>query len=377
MSREKTSTRRSAREQGSRSDPAVPAPAPPRAVAEPAGRRVVILTGPTGAGKSRLALDLAERFAGEVVNADSMQVYRFMDIGTAKPGPEDRARVAHHLLDVVAPDEPYDAARYAREAREAAEAILARGKTVFLVGGTGLYIRAFLGGLIDSGGADPEIRRRLEAEDAAARAAGDPDRLHRRLADLDPDAARRIHPNDARRVVRALEICERTGRPASVWWREHGFADRPYEVLHLALDPGPEVLDEITDRRCEAMIARGLLQEARDLRDAGYGPELRPMRAIGYRHMQPVIDGVETLRGALAEMQRDTRRFARRQRTWLRKVPEAVFFDPRQPARVEDAVAAFLAGEADSAAGRALGAPDPEYLGDPGNPDGRRLPSAG
>jgi len=303
---------------------------------------VVVVTGPTAAGKSALALRLAERFGGEIVNADSMQVYRYLDIGTAKPSPADRARVAHHLLDVVLPSVPYSAGRYARDARAAAGRIHARGHPVLLVGGTGLYIRAFCEGLLSDAAADPSLRARLEAEHAAAVAAGDPHRLHDRLAERDPEAAARLHPHDVRRVIRALELCDATGRAASQVRGAHAFADRPFRTLHLALDPGRERLDERIDRRCAAMIEAGLLQEVRGLHAMGYGPELRPLQSIGYRHMAPVVAGVDTLVNALAAMQRDTRRFARRQRTWIRGVAEAVWMDPDDEDGVTKAVETFL-----------------------------------
>jgi tRNA dimethylallyltransferase len=303
---------------------------------------VVVVTGPTSAGKTTLAIELALRFGGEIVNADSMQVYRFMDIGTAKPSPEQRARVPHHLLDVVTPGALYSAGRYAREARAAAAEIQRRGKLVLLVGGTGLYIRAFLEGLLDAGEADPELRAQLEREHARALEQGDPERLHRRLRELDPAAARSIHPRDLRRTLRALEICLRSGIPASQQRREHGFADRPYRSLHLAIDPGRAALDVRIDAYCREMIERGLLQEVRSLRDRGYGPELRPMGALGYRHMQPVVEGRATLADALASMQRDTRGFARRQRTWLRKVPEALWMHPGDRELILKSVEAFL-----------------------------------
>jgi tRNA dimethylallyltransferase len=304
---------------------------------------VVVVTGPTAAGKSALAIRLAERFGGEIVNADSMQVYRYLDIGTAKPGAAERGRVAHHLLDVVPPDARYNAGRYGREARAAAATIQAAGRVVFLVGGTGLYIRAFLEGLAAESGADPELRRALEEEDRAARAAGDPLRLHRRLAKLDPEAAARIHPNDTVRIVRALELCAATGRSASEVQREHGFADQPYRTLHLAVDPGPIELAQRIDLRCVAMIERGLLQEVRELRERGYGPELHCMQAIGYRHLQPVVEGQDTLVNALEAMRRDTRRFARRQRAWIRSVATAIWMHPDDTSGLTKAVEAFLA----------------------------------
>ncbi len=303
---------------------------------------VIVLTGPTAAGKTSLAIELARRVDGEIVNADSMQVFRFMDIGTAKPSLAERAAVPHHLFDVVTPEVSYSAGRYASEAREAARQIHDDGKIVLLVGGTGLYIRAFLEGLIDTGGADPELRKRLEAEHRQAEAAGDPERLYQRLEKLDARAAEKIHPHDLRRTIRALEIVDRCGREASLVREDHGFRSNPYHTLHLALDPGKEIVNERINARCEAMVEGGLLQEVRRLRGMGYGPELRPMRAIGYRHINPVADGTDTLQNALERMQVDTRRFARRQRTWLRKIAGAIWMDPGKTGPIFDQVDEFL-----------------------------------
>jgi len=306
--------------------------------------RVVVVTGPTAAGKTDLAIEIAHRFGGEIINADSMQVFRFMDIGTAKPSLEQRAAVPHWLFDIVTPDAPYSAGRYARDARECAAAIHARGGLVVLTGGTGLYIRAFIEGLIDTGPPDAELRAELEAEHERAVEADDRYRLHDRLKEADPEAAARIHPNDARRTIRALEIAAGAGRAASTVRDEHAFADRPFETLHLALDPGRDVVNERIDARCTAMIDAGLLQEVRELRHLGYGPELRPMQAIGYRHLNPVVDGSDTLANAVVSMQRDTRQFARRQRTWLRAIKDVEWIDPREDGAVLDRVARFVGG---------------------------------
>lgn len=308
----------------------------------PSTRPVVVVAGPTAAGKSGVAAALAERLGGEIVNADSMQVYRFLDIGTAKPSMADRARVPHHLLDVVPPDVPYNAGRYSREARAAAAQIHARGAAVFLTGGTGLYIRAFLDGLIEDPNADGEVRRGLEDEAARAAEEGDPQRLHRRLVERDPLAAGRIHPNDLRRTVRALELSTRHGEPASQIRARHAFTDRPFETLYLVLDPGREELDRRIDARANAMIESGLLQECRALVDRGYTATLRPLQAIGYRHVMPVVEGSDTLANALQGMQRDTRHFARRQRTWFRSVAGSVWLDPNDLPTIESRVRAFL-----------------------------------
>ena len=308
---------------------------------------VVVVAGPTASGKSRLGVEIARRFDGEIVNSDSMQVYRYMDVGTAKPSLEERAQVPHHLFDIVDPDANYSAGRYGSDARRVVEAIHARGRLVVLVGGTGLYTRALLEGLVSDGGADPILRERLEREHSEAAAAGDPERLHRRLRGRDPQAAQRIHPNDLRRTIRALEICEQAGRPASQVRADHGFADRPFRRLHFAIDPGREILGERIDLRCQQMIDAGLLREVRRLRAAGFGPELRPMQAIGYRHINPVADGSDTLANARVAMQRDTRRFARRQRTWLRKLKEVVWMDPAEEPEILRRVERFVEAKGD------------------------------
>ena len=303
---------------------------------------VVIVTGPTAAGKTELGIRLAERFGGEVINADSMQVYRYMDIGTAKPSLEERARVPHHLFDVVTPDVAYSAGLYAEAARAAIREIDQRGRVPVLVGGTGLYIRAAVNGLIDTGGADPVLRGQLEAQAEEAEAAGDAGRLHRQLGELDPAAAEGIHPHDTRRTIRALEIIQQAGRRASDVRDDHSFEEEAFRSLHLAVDPGREIVSQRIEERCQKMIDQGLLREVRALRARGYGSELRSMRGIGYRHVNPVADGLDTLANALVSMAADTRRFARRQRTWLRKVDQAVWLDPSQEGLIMDRVDGFL-----------------------------------
>jgi tRNA dimethylallyltransferase len=305
---------------------------------------VVVVTGPTASGKTAIGIRLARRFDGEILNADSMQVYRYLDIGTAKPTLAERAEAPHHLIDIVAPDVQYNAGLYSRDARRAASGIHRRDRIVFLVGGTGLYIRAFLEGLMEGGGADPERRQALEEEHRVAVAAGEPLRLHGRLASLDPESGARIHPNDLVRIIRALELIECTGQSLSELRRSHRLCDHRYRTLQLAIDPGPETLKACIDARCVQMVEAGLLQEVRSLRERGYGPELSCMRAIGYRHMQPVIDGVETLANVLVEMQKDTRQFARRQRTWLRGHRETVWMHPDDEDGLQRAVETFLRG---------------------------------
>jgi len=274
---------------------------------------LVVLSGATASGKSALAMALARSFPLEIVNADSLQVYRFMDIGTAKPSPAERGEIPHHLVDVVDPDAPYNAGRYVREAEGAIAAIRARGKVPMLAGGTGMYVRALLRGL-DPLPSDPEVRRgldrRWEEEGGAA--------LHGELSRVDPETAAKVHPADRIRVVRALEIAAVTGIPPSRARAAWG-AGRPagHRVLFLALWPPREELYRRIDARTEGMFRRGLLDEVRGLLARGYGRELKPMGALGYRHaVAHLLDGVP-LAETVETMKRDTRRYAKRQETWL------------------------------------------------------------
>ncbi|MEW6719540.1 MAG: tRNA (adenosine(37)-N6)-dimethylallyltransferase MiaA [Thermodesulfobacteriota bacterium] len=285
--------------------------------------RIIVLSGPTASGKSDLALSLALAFPVEIVNADSLQVYRHLDIGTAKPSPEERGRVPHHLIDVADPDEPYNAGRYVAEAREAIAGIVARGNVPLVVGGTGMYLRALLRGL-DPVPADPAVRgeldRRWQEEGAAA--------LHAELARIDPDTAARVHPSDRLRVVRALEIARVGGIPPSRARAAWGAGREMYRSLFLALWPDRESLYRRIDERTEGMFRRGLLNEVRWLLDRGYGRELKPLGGLGYRQaIAHLLDGIP-LPEAVASTKRDTRRYAKRQITWLAAEPALVRLDP-------------------------------------------------
>ena len=293
-----------------------------RRVARP---KVAVLLGPTAVGKSAVALALARSLAGEIVNADSLQVYRRLDIGTAKPTLEERAAVPHHLLDVAEPDEPFDAARYCREGRLALAALERRGVPPLVVGGTGLYIKALLYGLFREGAADLAIRRRLHQELGELGLAG----LHQRLTALDPATAARLSPQDSYRILRALEVMAATGRPLSSLFAAHGFRESPYRVLKLGLSLPREELYRRIDARAEAMLAQGWLKEVEALRQ-DYPPGLKPLQALGYRHLIAHLEGRWSLAEALALIQRDTRHYAKRQLTWFRADPEVRWFSPGQ-----------------------------------------------
>lgn len=273
--------------------------------------RLLVLSGPTASGKTDAALALARRLPLEIVNADSMQVYRGMDIGTAKPTAAERGDVPHHLIDVAEPDEDYNAGRFVAESEAAIRGILARGRFPLLVGGTGMYIRALRKGL-DPLPSDPAVRARLhrrwEEEGGAA--------LHAELEGIDPRSAGRIHPADKVRVIRALEIAAVAGRPPSALRVSWGGAGR-YRVLFLALDPGRAAMYARIDRRVDAMFRNGFIEEVRGLLSRGYGPDLKSMGALGYRHVAAHLLRGVPLPETVAAMKRDTRRYAKRQMTWL------------------------------------------------------------
>jgi len=287
--------------------------------------RLITVVGPTATGKSALGLAIGERFDGEIVGADSVQIYRFLDIGSAKPTEEERRRLPHHLVDVVDPAEPYTAADYERDARAAVDDIVRRGRLPIVVGGTALYVRALLRGLCPAPPADAGVRAELVER---AREEGWP-ALHRQLADLDPAAAERIHPNDRVRIERALEVVLTSGQPLSELHSRHGFPRADLAALQIGLDLPRDLLFERIDTRVEEMFGQGWVEEVESLLARGYDPDLKPLQAIGYRDVVRLIGGECSREEAVHSIQRDTRRFAKRQLTWLRKEEDILWCDPR------------------------------------------------
>ncbi len=297
--------------------------------------RVVALVGPTGSGKTELSLELARRWNAEIVNADSRQIYRRLDIGSAKPTAAQRALVPHHVLDVVEPDEVFDCARYRHLALDAIADITGRGKRVLLVGGTGLYIKVLLHGMFAGPARDPTLRARLEQQEAAA-----PGSLHRQLGAVDPASAVRLHPHDRVRLIRALEVWELTGTPISAWQAAHAFAEAPFETLLLGLLlPRAELYARIT-ARCESMVRNGLIEEVQALYAAGFDPTLPALRSLGYLEIGAYVRGRCDLPSALARMVHATRRFAKRQLTWFRGDRQVVWCPPEARA-LESAIQSF------------------------------------
>jgi len=300
--------------------------------------KVILICGPTGVGKTAVGIQLAETLGGEIISADSMQIYRYMDIGTAKPTAAEQNRIFHHLIDIVDPDEDFDAVRFAKMARQKVMQLHQRGVMPLVVGGTGLYIKALLQGLFQSNPVDPKIRERLIQETAENGSS----RLHDRLIQLDPDTAERLHPNDAYRIVRALETIESTGRSISEHHQDHGFADEPFKALKICLQMDREKLYDRIDQRVDMMLDAGLRDEVKKLLSMGYSADLKSMQSIGYRHMAAFIEGQLPWDECLRTLKRDTRRFAKRQFTWFSADKQIRWYEPNQLDEIFRLVKGFL-----------------------------------
>lgn len=284
---------------------------------------LVVLCGPTASGKTAAALEVARHRPVEIISADSRQVFRGMDIGTAKASAGEQKQVPHHLIDVVEPDQEFTAADFAEQGREIVRDIHKRGALPLVVGGTGLYIRALTEGLLDAPGADPELRARLHAEEVRDGRGT----LYVRLKRLDPEAAACIHPNNTVRIVRALEVHLLTGRTISELQRRHAFGDRPFRTLKIGLYLEREVLFERIDRRVRQMVESGLFAEVAKLLVKGYTSNSKAMRTLGYAESVQYLQGVVSREEAVALIQRNTRRYAKRQLTWFRSDPEIIWVD--------------------------------------------------
>jgi tRNA dimethylallyltransferase len=307
--------------------------------------RLVVLLGPTGAGKSGLAIELAEAFGGEILNADSMQVYCYMDIGTAKPTPEERRGIKHHLIDLVTPDQPFHAGLYRALGRRTIDSLYQKRTPIFVVGGTGLYIKALTQGLFASPKINPLVRERLkqEAEQKGRES------LYQRLKEVDPEAAARIHSNDLFRTIRALEVFESTGIPISFFRDQHRFGDRPYLAFKIGLEMDRDKLYRRIEERVDRMIERGFLQEVEGLLEMGYGPGLKPMQSLGYKQMIKFLSNEFGWDEAVRQMKRDTRHYAKRQWTWFKADREVCWRDESvDREKIFQEVRAYLEGRCDS-----------------------------
>jgi tRNA dimethylallyltransferase len=278
---------------------------------------VVAIAGPTGSGKSELALRVAEEFRGEVVNCDSLQIYRYFDIGTAKLKPEEMRGIAHHLIDILDPDEVFTAGEYARRARAVLGEIAGRGNLPVVAGGTGFYLRALFDGLFRGPERDAALRERLAAREK--RRAGS---LHRLLGRFDPRTAARIHAHDVPKTMRALEVCLLERRPVSEMFREGRDALEGFGALKLGLWPDRDALYPRLDERCRRMFEGGLAEEVRGILARGFSPDAKPFESHGYRQVVQIFRGELNAKEALFYAQRNTRNYAKRQMTWFRKEPD-------------------------------------------------------
>lgn len=309
---------------------------------------IVVLVGPTAVGKTDLSLAIAERYNGEIVSADSMQVYTYMDIGTAKPSLEEKRGIAHHLLDVVTPDQPYDAASFARDAGNSIEGILQRDRLPILVGGTGLYLKALLQGLFSAPAVDASVRSQLQQRFVDE---GLPS-LYLELHRIDTVAAQRIGATDRQRILRALEIYLSSG----VTWTEH-LQRQAYDLssprytntLQIGLSCDRQQLYSRINERCRAMVAKGLEEEVLSLLSRGYQRTLKPMGAIGYRHMLDYLKGQDDKTTMLEKMSRDTRHYAKRQFTWFSRNDAVRWFLPTETVKIFSSIDQWLSSTLRSA----------------------------
>lgn len=298
------------------------------------GIPLIAIAGPTGSGKSALALRIAEEFGGEVVNCDSVQVYRGFDLGTAKLPVTDRRGVPHHLIDIAEPDEIFTAGEFARRGREALAEIAARGRIPVVAGGTGFYLRALIEGLTPGPLRDPSMRERLALREE--RKCGS---LHRLLRRLDPLSSAKIHPRDIPKAMRALEIRLLTGAPASLLFREGRESLEGFQIVKIGLFPPRKLLYERLNLRCERMFQDGLVDEARSLLKRGVPPHAKPFQSLGYSHALQVVRGELTLPEAIEAAKQGTRRYAKRQTTWFRKDAALMRFEAfGEEVSVQDAV---------------------------------------
>jgi tRNA dimethylallyltransferase len=277
---------------------------------------LIAIVGPTASGKTALSLSLAERFDGEIVNCDSVAVYREFDVGTAKPNAQERSRAPHHLLDIVAPDEVFTAGEYARRARAVLNDIRQRRRMPIVVGGTGLYLRALLEGLSEGPQRSEELRARMR-ERVQERG---PEHLHRILRRLDPAAAERIHPNDVSKMVRAVEVCLAARRPLTELWQQGRDPLVGFNVLRIGLDPDRDKLYERINQRARAMFDRGLVEETQRILER-YGDTARPLSSLGYKQAGQLLSRELDRESAISAAQQGHRNYAKRQMTWFRREP--------------------------------------------------------
>lgn len=286
-------------------------------------KKILTILGPTASGKTKVSLEIADIIKGEIISADSRQIYRFMDIGTAKPGLEERKKVPHHLIDIVNPDEYFSAADYSNRAREAIKNILGRVKEPIIVGGSGLYLRALFRGIFKGPGKDEEVRSKLK--DRAEKFGIDS--LYEELEKKDPEAARKIGPHNLVRIIRALEVYELTGKRISDLQKKGEYPPEEHNFIKIGLELDREQLYQRIELRVEQMIKAGLVDEVKNLKKKGYDPRFAPLRTFGYKEIFQYLDGKITLKQAKENVKLETRHYAKRQITWFKKEEGILWID--------------------------------------------------
>ncbi len=294
---------------------------------------LLVIVGPTAVGKSELALQVAEQLKTEIISADSAQVYRYMDIGTAKPTTAEQKIFKHHLIDLVDPDQPFSVADYQHAANEIIKKLWSAKKLPLMVGGTGLYIRAVAGAYaFGSKGADFNTRTKYEQEAAKFGLS----HLYQKLEGLDPEAAGKIHPNDQKRIIRALEVFNLEGKPISEQVRKTRITESPYQAVLFGLNMDRAVLYERIEKRVEKMIEKGFLEEVNSLRDKGFGESDPGMQILGYRQLFAYLEGSAGWEETIADIKKETRNLAKRQLTWFRREKEITWIDPDKFSSIDD-----------------------------------------
>lgn len=288
--------------------------------------KIVAIVGPTASGKSFLAIQLAQRFKGEIISSDSVQVYRGLNIGSGKPSLDQRRQTPHHLIDILDPDQTYSAALFRHQADIIIHELHKRKTPIVVVGGTGLYLKVLTRGLFHGPASNAGLRLSLHQRAKTEGSHG----LHRELQRLDPEAALRIHPQDTLRIVRAMEVFYQVRLPISKFQREHGFQEKPYEVFKVGLACGKEELYSRIEARTDEMIKMGWVEEVRSLLNQGHPPGLKTLHSLGYKHIVSYLTGKIAFQEAIHSIKRDTRRYAKRQLTWFKADPEINWYPAQQ-----------------------------------------------
>ena len=284
-------------------------------------KKILTILGPTASGKTKVSLEIADILKGEIISADSRQIYRFMDIGTAKPGLEERKKIPHHLIDIVNPDEYFSAADYSTKAREAIKKILGRGKEPIVVGGSGLYLRALFKGIFMGPGRDEKLRSELKekAEKSGVES------LYKELEQKDPEAAKKIGQHNLVRIIRALEVYELTGKKISDLQKNGEYPPEEYNFVKIGIELSREKLYQRIDQRVEQMIKDGLVDEVKSLKKKGYDERFAPLKTFGYKEIYHYLDGKMSLEESIENIKLETRHYAKRQITWFKK-EEGIFW---------------------------------------------------